>query len=366
LLRQPNLLLSAYAATNSATTTRPSHNPFQPPITTTTTPATLKREIEALSGATPPARIRPERIREMQSLMRAASERLTMNFREVSSAEFVERIDLVVGEIGALELTLRVTTVSGTSASPHQIFSEANLDLCALLVFLSIAQEAAERGQARLLVLDDVLQSVDSGFRVKLMRLLVREFSDWQLVVTAHDRLWREQLRSLLTKSGKAPIEIEILGWDLESGPRIRGGEPGLPLDLALDSAEPTLICAAAGRQLEQVCDELSWRLPTSVQRRRGDAYTLGDLWPGVHRKLMKSGVSGLADDVDTWLHLRNMVGAHYNEWADAVCLSEAEELGIAVRALYQHTYCLDCARWVERAGQAMSCRCGHTSFDCP
>ena len=57
------------------------------------------------------------------------------------------------------------------TADPLGLFSEANLDLLAFLIFLAVAKEAAERGQARLLVLDDVLQSVDAVFRARVSAL---------------------------------------------------------------------------------------------------------------------------------------------------------------------------------------------------
>jgi hypothetical protein len=83
---------------------------------------------------------------------------------------------------------------------------------------------------------------------------------------------------------------------------------------------------------LEAICNRLSWTLPISVIRRKDDNYTLGDLWPGVQKVLRKTNIQSTSQEVDKWLHLRNLVGAHYNEWALSTSNEEACLLGEAMR----------------------------------
>lgn len=111
---------------------------------------------------------------------------------------------------------------------------------------------------------------------------------------------------------------------------------------------------------LEQVCGNLSWRLPVSVTRRRDDRYTLGDLWPPVRKALQKTDVANAADEIDRWLHLRNLVGAHYNEWATVVSTSEARQFGEAVLRLYDGVKCDKCGDWIAstRQNNVYECKC--------
>jgi len=108
-------------------------------------------------------------------------------------------------------------------------------------------------------------------------------------------------------------------------------------------------------------CDKLSWTLPISITRRKEDKYTLGDLWPGIYKILKKTNVKAVAEEVDKWLHLRNIAGAHYNEWARSVSLEEAKLFAESVIQLFWHVKCNSCFRWIESTGgqgKHWSCRC--------
>jgi hypothetical protein len=100
------------------------------------------------------------------------------------------------------------------------------------------------------------------------------------------------------------------------------------------------------------------------VKRRHGDRYTLGDLWPPIRKELRKTAAAAAtAEEIDRYLHLRDLMGAHYNEWAESASAAEIARLAVAVLALLRTTQCQTCKRWVERSpirGQWV-CRCGAT-----
>jgi hypothetical protein len=230
------------------------------------------------------------------------------------------------------------------------------------LLFVSIVKASADYGQAQVLVLDDVFQSVDSTVRVKLMRFVLRQLKDWQVIFTVHDRLWMNQLLAVCRELGHDVLFKEIVRWDFDSGPVMRDArsDPGAELEAAIDSGAnvPTL-CALSGLLLEEVCDRLSPALPTSVTRRTGDRYTLGDLWPGVFKKLRKTSAHGAAESVNQVVTLRNLAGAHYNEWATSLSRQEAMEFAESVIQLYSLVYCNECAGWIQYAGNgAVEWRC--------
>jgi hypothetical protein len=264
---------------------------------------------------------------------------------------------------------MKVNLKNGAISAPERVFSEANLDLLALLIFLAFAKESAKRGQAKFIILDDVLQSVDASIRVLVADYILREFSDWQMIYTVHDRLWLEQLRELFRLRGISFCEAEIIRWQFDVGPMISGGgrSPEQPLQKALADGDVVSICAQSGLLLEQIANILSYSLPISVTRRKGDKYTLGDLWPGILKALSKTTEKAQAEEVNRWLHLRNLIGAHFNEWAHALSQQEAEFFGISVLQLLNAVRCNSCLRWIERKeavdGQRSlwSCRCGKT-----
>jgi hypothetical protein len=102
---------------------------------------------------------------------------LTKAFLEISSNSFIKHIEVVCGDITDVSLSLKLSLPNGKVCFPGQILSEANLDLLALLTFLSVAKESSDRGQAKIIILDDVLQSVDSTIRVSVTDYILSLFS---------------------------------------------------------------------------------------------------------------------------------------------------------------------------------------------
>lgn len=325
----------------------------------------IETEISGKRGGDAPPKELKTRIR---NVLTNVSERITESFSAISaSSSFITRIELRYGNPTEVSLSLAVHLSNGAVSPPRNIFSEANLDLLALLIFLAFAQESAQLGQARLLILDDVLQSVDASIRMLVADYILENFSDWQLIFTVHDRLWLEQLRVLLRQKSHPFSEYEIIRWDFESGPVLIGNSRDLDLLLkeALRRGEIISVCSETGLLLEKICNNLSYALPISVTRLRGDRYTLGDLWPGIYKTLNRTNIDTVVEDVNRWLHLRNLTGAHYNEWAQSLSMQESQYFGAAVLALLAKVRCENCARWIERreiiSGNAVlwTCRCG-------
>jgi energy-coupling factor transporter ATP-binding protein EcfA2 len=285
---------------------------------------------------------------------------LTAAFMEITSASHVSRIDVIFGRSGPVALDIIVELSTGERCFPQQIFSEGYRDLLAILFFLAVAKRASEKGQARVLILDDVFQSVDSGIRSGTVEYILREFHDWQLLFTVHDRLWFEQLTAALRRHQHPFIQLELKRWRFDTG--IVASTPGdfrSNLNHQLSNGDPAGICGAAGLLLEQASDQLSWRLGTSIKRAQADKYTLGALWPGVAKELRRGGLSKVVDRIDRSYVLRNLAGAHFNEWAGTLSREEAENFGEAVLELVKSTWCSTCNEWISRQGATARCHCG-------
>lgn len=285
---------------------------------------------------------------------------LTTAFMEITGASHVSRIDVIFGRSGPVALDIIVELSSGKRCFPQQIFSEGYRDLLAILFFLAVAKRASEKGQARVLILDDVFQSVDSGIRSGTVEFILREFHDWQLLFTVHDRLWFEQLTAALRRHQHPFVQLELKRWRFDTG--IVASTPGdfrSNLNHQLTNGDPAGICGAAGLLLEQASDQLSWRLGTSIKRAKADKYTLGALWPGVAKELRRGGLGEVVDRIDRSYVLRNLAGAHFNEWAGTLSREEAENFGEAVLELVKSTWCSTCNDWISRQGATARCHCG-------
>jgi hypothetical protein len=307
--------------------------------------------------------------REMRRVVQLVADELTKSFLRITGATHIERIEVLAGETGPVSLDLVVVFANGEKAFPQQVFSEGYRDLLATLFFLAVSKVSVQRGQSRVLILDDVFQSVDSAIRLNVMRHVLSEFADWQLIVTLHDRLWLEQLRALFRARGHPTREYRLSGWSFTSGPQVAGDviTPVTAVENALTHGETASTCAAAGRLLEQICGEQSMRLRISIKRALDDKYTLGDLWPGLVKALKRSHVRDVVADINDVMEMRNLVGAHYNSWAESLDWEDARGFAEKVLELFRAMHCDACLAWVTTTVEARdtaTCSCGALVVD--
>ena len=292
---------------------------------------------------------------------------LTQALVTVTGYTFVDRVEVTIGRSGALSLDMKVHLRNGKSVAPEQLFSEGVQDLLAILFFIEVAKAAAIRGQARVLVLDDVIQSVDATVRRKLLNHIVTDLKNWQLIITCHDRLWRDHVREALHKAGMEHREIAIRSWDFTEGPVFYTDQADASADLRaqIRRAGPRAVAGSAGLLLETMCNHLSWILPVSIPRARNDRYALGELWDSVTSKAKNSPeLAALFNDIDKMVSLRNQLGAHYNQVADAIADAEADQFADLVLRLWDRVFCAECSDYVSKQrSKTYSCRCGSVRF---
>lgn len=283
--------------------------------------------------------------------MQIISQDVTAGFNEISRNGFVKTIKISVGAQSEASLEYDVILKNGKVAVPNMIFSEANLDLLAVLTYLEFVRIAVEDGQLKVLALDDIFQSVDATIRFRVMQYILKRFSDWQIILTTHDRLWKEQMIQLFRSRGKGVECIDIMTWDFEKGPQFVKAksiyDEKLKDIIKCGGAEE--ICAAAGYLLEYICENLSVRLNTSIKRKAGDRYTIGDLWPGIYKEIKKSAGKEIFENLNDLIYLRNIVGSHYNEWSLSLSRQEAIDFAEAVLATYKLVRCEKCGKWIEK-----------------
>ena len=90
-------------------------------------------------------------------------------------------------------------------SAPHHFLNEARLSAIALSLYLAgrqICSQTTLPDTPRLLVLDDVLIGLDQSNRLPVLRMLTEQFSEWQIILLTHDRVWFEMARTHLPNSG--------------------------------------------------------------------------------------------------------------------------------------------------------------------
>jgi hypothetical protein len=271
-------------------------------------------------------------------------------FRKIHPDERIGSPSLEIAKVGTASLTLSSEFYSKVG-DPRGLYSEGHIDSLGLCLFLAIRR--LHYGQCptlSVLVLDDVLHSVDGEHRKRTAELIFDEFSDHQLIITTHDPIWYRYLCQKAQKS-RCPFTMKrIAGWSLAEGPK--WGDHLADYEWLASSegvrALPRDRAAKAGRLLEEVLQNCCDRTGTAVPFRiRGD-YTIDPLWTSFLKKAKSNkgfwdkGQSCLLE-IDATRETRNF-GAHWNSWTLQLTDGEAERFVKAVLALRALVFCEDCS----------------------
>ena len=232
-------------------------------------------------------------------------------------------------------------------------------------------------------LLDDVVMSVDSGHRYQFCKLLKEYFPNTQFIITTHDRLWAEQMKSAGLVNAKTSIVFH--GWTIETGPLVASNqEIWDEIATALGKGKVEVAAAALRHHLEYASRHLADQLGATPRFRADGNYELGDLLPSVlvrmkalygkaayaaqswgnnahkedagRRKMALSTAAG-ASGVERWAVSR---AVHYNEWAN-FGKKDFEPVVKAFKELLECFSCETCKSWVQVTprGTPESLRCG-------
>jgi recombinational DNA repair ATPase RecF len=267
----------------------------------------------------------------------------------VHPGEGIATARLTVREATSSSMLLN-STFYGEEAPPLKYYSESHLDTLGLCFFLAIRKlEVATAPHFRLLLIDDVLHSVDAEHRTRLAGLLRSQFNDHQIILVTHDKNFYDRLRAALGSGFKY---LAISDWDIDSGPRL--SDPSTDLDRVVDpltraGKSHEEIAAASGRFLEWLLKGLTERLQVAIPARFTHEHDIGSMWPALASKLGKHKVFAAAHpevlkNLNENVWVRNKLGAHDNSFsAIPVSSPEAIEFADAVAAIYRATTCDSC-----------------------
>lgn len=100
---------------------------------------------------------------------------------------------------------------------PHALHSEGHQDSMGVCLFLALC-DYLEGDDLSLIMLDDVVMSIDAEHRRPLARLLEEDISEsFQLIITTHDELWYRHLKTEGVVS--ASNTVTFTSWSIGDGP---------------------------------------------------------------------------------------------------------------------------------------------------
>lgn len=112
----------------------------------------------------------------------------TNKINEILKDQFFEDVSVEINQGKGHGFRLANKAKSLTAAEDlYDCFNEAIVHLAALIILLNIVSEAADPSKKRILVLDDVITSLDYGNRSLVMNYILREFDGFQCFVLTHN-----------------------------------------------------------------------------------------------------------------------------------------------------------------------------------
>ncbi len=204
---------------------------------------------------------------------------------------------------------------------PHALHSEGHQDSMGLCLYLALAERLTE-GLIDLIILDDVVMSVDADHRRDVCHLLATSFRSKQFLITTHDKTWANQLKNEGVVDSRGTVEF--YNWHVETGPQVNY-EVDMWERIKEDLQKNDVPSAAAKlrRGSEEffcmVCDSL--RAP--VICKLNGQWELGDLLPAA---------------MSQYRELQKQAKRSANSWNDRDCLEMLNEVGSTASTIFART----------------------------
>lgn len=122
-----------------------------------------------------------------------------------------------------IELIVELPNVGGISSTevkrPHSYLNEARLSAIAIAIRLAILKERYIEQAPRIMVLDDLLLSLDLGNRSALLKVILKKYAPlYQLIILTHDRVFFESVLKHLPEDEQKSNWRILEMYETESG----------------------------------------------------------------------------------------------------------------------------------------------------
>jgi energy-coupling factor transporter ATP-binding protein EcfA2 len=269
------------------------------------------------------------------SIIKEIAEEVGRLYEAVHPGEGLDKIALPLDPDKRASLELKAK-FSGQEVPPQAYYSQSHLDTLGLCVFLALALR--DRSEETILILDDVLGSVDEPHVERVIQMIYGVSGKFRhTIVTTHYGPWRNKYRWGWLKPDQPCQFIELHDWTIGNGIRSINSIPEIDrLKTLLNTkpVDPQAICSKAGVILEAALDYLTQKYECSLPRRAKPNYTIGDFLQAIDKKLreaLKIEIRGkladgtqsttasvelkvFLDELQRIAQVRNVFGAHFNE----------------------------------------------------
>ncbi len=295
------------------------------------------------------SKIRKEKIQEIYDTI----EKDVQNFYSIIHPnELYDEIKIDIDHSRRASTNLKMTIFGKEDQDPRALSSEGHLDSLGLCIFLALFKNFNK--EFPLLVLDDVVSTMDSRHREHVCKLLFEKFADKQLIITTHDGIWFDQLKAAQRAyglSGKFE-NIQIVGWDLENGPVIDKYTPRWDRIQNKIKERDTHCAGNEGRRyLEWLLKEICTNSKAKIPLKSSGRYEINDLFDPAKTRMikliedpdLKKELESSFDELKATMIMGNLL-SHENLMAGNVSIDEVESFCNSIHKLHEFMLCDECS----------------------
>ena len=263
---------------------------------------------------------------------------------------------------------LRMESFGRIGEDPRALTSEGHLDSLGLCIFLASVREF--NPDCSLIILDDVVTTIDRKHRELICKLLLEEFSDSQMIITTHDGIWYEQLRATQRALGQEGHfkNLEITGWNIERGPRITTVKPReARIEDFLNDGNKVSAGTESRRYFEWFLEIMCENTLAPVEFKKSRSYTVGELFNPARNQILKvtrnSTYEGIFRQKFQDLERTRIYGnilSHDNMDLGELSINEVNSFFRAIRSLYEAFSCPTCSHLLKYFRNLRITRCSN------
>lgn len=301
--------------------------------------------------------------KEVQRIYNALEEDFNQYYKHLHPDEESGNIRLEVKRRASAEIKSRF--YDRDNEDPRGFYSEAHLDSLGLCIFLAFVKKF--NVGFPLIVLDDVVSSIDASHRNRIGELIFTKFPDNQFLITTHDDIWFEELCSAQEafRVGSNFKNISIIRWSLGEGPVLDKYKPRWEdIEDKLNNGDKHGAANAGRRCLEWILDEVTINLLAQVSRKkRGNRYEIVDLYNPLEGRVKKLIPDYYSQNEKIFQKLRankifGNILSHHNPDFGSISIAEVKDFIFSIKLLHDLFFCDNCRQFVKYHQSAMIIKC--------
>lgn len=249
---------------------------------------------------------------------------------------------------------------------PQRVMSESELNALGLALFL--ARLKTDPPAWRAMVLDDVITSFDDVHDARLIRLLIGEFSDWQVLLLTHDQ---QLSRTVEAEGGPGWRNEKIVAWSTREGPSFGSGTMLGRLKERLDAGEPAAELGGLARQaMEEALERPLRKLQLKIRHDPQNVYSADEYRRALVDGLTDGGFQKADAPILQRLRSANSItnrACHFKDHIPDITAPDLRMLLDDLEELDELFTCESCGKkvWEITEQGSRHCRCTCGSLSC-